>query len=281
MAWTDAARLPVLVRGTGDIGSAIALALFRDGYPVLLHDGTAPATMRRGMAFADAVFDGTAVLDGVTARRVDLSPALVDMLMTRDAVIVTCAPFQDVLGATTWSAIIDARLRKRTKPTPLLGLAPITIGVGPNFVAGETVNFAIETSLDGRQGMIVESGPTSPLAGGPLPLGGVGRERFIYAPVSGRLRTTVRIGAAVAMGAVVATIADTVLVAPLAGVIRGLTHDDVAVASGAKVAEIDPRGDPSKVFGVSERPRCIAEGVHRVFKEIDARASNNAEKSNP
>ncbi|ABO60174.1 carbon monoxide dehydrogenase maturation protein (plasmid) [Burkholderia vietnamiensis] len=163
MASTDAERLPVLVRGTGDIGSAIALALFRDGYPILLHDGPAPTAMRRGMAFTDAVFDGTAVLDGVTARRVD-----------------SCAPFHDVLAVAMWSAIIDARLRKRAIPEPLRGLAPITIGVGPNFVAGETVDFAIETSLDGRQGMIVESGSTSPLAGEPLPLGGVGRERFIY-----------------------------------------------------------------------------------------------------
>lgn len=281
MASTIAARLPVLVRGTGDIGSAIALALFRDGYPILLHDEPAPAAMRRGMAFVDAVFDGAAVLDGVTARRVDLSPALVDMLITRDVVIVTCAAFHDVLVATTWSAIIDARLRKRTIPQPLRGLAPITIGIGPNFVAGETVDFAIETSLDERQGMIVESGSTSPLAGEPLSLGGVGRERFIYAPVTGRLRTTARIGALIGKGAVVATIADIVLLAPPAGVIRGLTRDDVPVASGTKVAEIDPRGDPSKAFGVGERPRRIAEGVHRVFKDADTRASNKAEKDNP
>jgi xanthine dehydrogenase accessory factor len=62
----DAERSPVLVRGVGDVGSAVAAVLFRAGYAVVLHDEPAPATPRRGMAFADAVFDGTAALDGLT-----------------------------------------------------------------------------------------------------------------------------------------------------------------------------------------------------------------------
>ncbi|MDN7941557.1 hypothetical protein QZM76_25215 [Burkholderia multivorans] len=275
MTSTYAARRPVLVRGTGDIGSAVALALYREGYPVLLHDGPAPTDMRRGMAFVDAVFDGTAMLDGVTAHRTDISPALGESLITQDGVFVICAPFVDVLAAVTWSAVIDARLLKRAIPDPLRGLAPLTIGIGPNFVAGETVDFAIETSLDERMGVIVESGPTSPLAGEPLPLGGAGRERFIYAPVAGQLRTTARIGALVVQGAVVATVAGEDLRAPFAGVIRGLTHDDVLVASGTKIAEIDPRGDPSRAFGVGERPRRIAEGVLRVFNNTGAQQKIN------
>ena len=53
-------RAPVLVRGVGEIGSAIAHLLFRAGCPIALHDGPAPTVHRRDMAFADAVFDGTA-----------------------------------------------------------------------------------------------------------------------------------------------------------------------------------------------------------------------------
>src|SRR5262245_28750344 len=59
----------VVVRGVGDIGSAIAHRLFRDGYTVVLHDLPTPTTTRRGMAFADAVFDGHAALEGVHAVR--------------------------------------------------------------------------------------------------------------------------------------------------------------------------------------------------------------------
>src|SRR6266536_1883816 len=60
-----------LVRGVNDVGSAVAHALFRAGYGVVLHDGPSPATSRRGMAFADAVFDGEGILAGVRACRLD------------------------------------------------------------------------------------------------------------------------------------------------------------------------------------------------------------------
>jgi xanthine dehydrogenase accessory factor len=58
--------------------------LFRAGFAVALHDEPAPAAPRRGMAFADAVFDGAAVLDGLTALRVDTSVELRDTLAARE-----------------------------------------------------------------------------------------------------------------------------------------------------------------------------------------------------
>jgi xanthine dehydrogenase accessory factor len=71
----------VLVRGVGDVGSAVAHRLFGAGFAVLLHDGPQPSAPRRGMAFADAVFDGRAVLAGVEAVRAD------DLALCRD-----CSP---------------------------------------------------------------------------------------------------------------------------------------------------------------------------------------------
>src|SRR5579863_6389659 len=65
-------RDPVVVRGSGDVGSAVAHRLFRAGYRVVIHDGPAPSAPRRGMAFTDAVFNGTAILEGVRARRLEL-----------------------------------------------------------------------------------------------------------------------------------------------------------------------------------------------------------------
>ena len=55
----------MLVRGVGDIGSAVAHRLFLAGHLVVVHDGEQPTTTRRGMAFADAIFDGRTTLDGV------------------------------------------------------------------------------------------------------------------------------------------------------------------------------------------------------------------------
>lgn len=92
---------PVLVRAIGDVGSAIAVSLVRAGYPVVVHDEPAPAALRRGMAFVDAVFDGAAELDGVTARRVDFSTALPEA-MGGGNVLVTVAPVQEALNAVSW-----------------------------------------------------------------------------------------------------------------------------------------------------------------------------------
>ena len=59
----------MLVRGIGDIGSAVAHRLFGAGYRVVIHDVPAPASARRGMAFTDAIFDGTVVLASMVVNR--------------------------------------------------------------------------------------------------------------------------------------------------------------------------------------------------------------------
>jgi len=251
-------RQQVLVRGTGDVGSTVAAVLFRAGYRPTLHDEAAPATPRRGMAFADAVFDGAATLDGLTARRVEAADELLRVLSAGE-IPVAVWPIGELLHAAAWSVLIDARMRKRAVPECQRGMAPLTIG--PNFVAGETVDLAIETSWGNRLGAVTTAGAPLPLGGEPQPLGGVGRARFVYAPAAGRFVTVVRIGDRVAEGVVVATIAGTPLCAPIAGVVRGLTRDGLEVSLRTKVIEVDPRGDPAAAFGLDARPRRIAEGI--------------------
>jgi xanthine dehydrogenase accessory factor len=258
---SERASAPVLVRGVGDVGSAVAVVLFRAGYSVALHDDPAPSTPRRGMAFADAVFDGWATLDSLTAVRVQTAAELRHGLNAGDVVPVTTAPFSEVVEATTWAAVVDARMRKRAVPERQRGLAPLTVGLGPNFVAGKTVDLAIETMWGERLGEIVEAGATLPLGGEPRPIGGVGRARFIYAPQAGRFKTAARIGDRVTEGDSVATIDALSLRAPIGGVLRGLTRSGVEVAVRTKVIEVDPRSDPAGAFGWGERPRRIAEGV--------------------
>jgi hypothetical protein len=51
-------RQAVLVRGSGDVGAAVAIVLHRAGFGVAIDEVAAPAAARRGMAFADAVFVG-------------------------------------------------------------------------------------------------------------------------------------------------------------------------------------------------------------------------------
>jgi xanthine dehydrogenase accessory factor len=76
---------------------------------------------------------------------------------------VTAAPFAEIIGAMEWSALIDARMRKRATPECQRGIAPLAIGLGANFLAGENVDVAIETMWGDRLGEIVEAVRLSPL----------------------------------------------------------------------------------------------------------------------
>jgi xanthine dehydrogenase accessory factor len=63
--------LRILIRGANDVGSAIAHRLFMAGNSVVIHEMPQPATTRRRMSFTDAVFDGSASLDGIEAQLIN------------------------------------------------------------------------------------------------------------------------------------------------------------------------------------------------------------------
>lgn len=219
---------------------------------------------RRGMAFADAVFDGQAALDGVQSVRIDDLPKLSRCLLTRIAIPVVVLDLPRILDLVHPDVLVDARMRKRARAEIQRGLAPLTVGLGPGFVAGETTDLVVETSWEAL-GHVIAIGSPLPLAGEPRSIEGYGRERYVYAPVSGVFRTTFHIGDRVNTGEVLARIGTTLLAAPLAGAIRGLTRDGVTVSIGTKVIAVDPR-DPAVTRGIGERPARIAEGVARAIQ---------------
>src|SRR5215217_3049461 len=98
----------VLVRGSGDVGAAVAVVLHRAGYGVAIHEIAAPSAPRRGMAFADAVFDGECVLDGVLARRVDAASALPAAIADRAALAVCVDSIDETLSAVAFDVVVDA-----------------------------------------------------------------------------------------------------------------------------------------------------------------------------
>jgi xanthine dehydrogenase accessory factor len=251
---------PVLVLGAGDVGSAIAHALFTAGFNVALQDGPSPpATPRRGMAFADAFFDEEASLAGVVARRADTPGSLPAIWAAHSLIPFLTSEVEEALTVERWSGVVDARMRKRAIPEDLRRAAPLALGLGPGFVAGTNCHVAIETSWEAL-GKVVAVGATLPLRGEPNPIGGAGRERTIYAAGDGVFRTTHKIGDHVSSDPV-GTLGGTPVPAPMPGVLRGLVRDGVRVRAGAKLVEVDPRGDPALCFGLGERPKRIAAAV--------------------
>jgi xanthine dehydrogenase accessory factor len=256
----------ILVRGSGDIGSAVAHTLFEANYSVVIHDSGKPSATRRKMAFCDAIFDGYALLAGVSAQLFGDPSELTARLAAHDLVALTTLDISQVLSILQPEVLVDARMKKHEQPEIQIALAPFTIGLGPNFIAGETVHAAIETGWNEELGNVIRHGATRPLEGEPQTIAGHARDRYVYSPAAGTFRTALQIGDMVSSGQVVAYVDEIPLCAPISGILRGMTHDGVPVTKKAKIIEVDPRGAQAQISGIAERPRRIAQGVLEAIK---------------
>src|SRR5258706_820330 len=255
----------VLVRGSGDVGSAVAHALYRAGHKVVLHDSPKPAHSRRAMAFVDALYNGVTELDGVLAKRPNSIADVAKMLQCGRAVPIIDEPLEKLMTEVRPEVLVDARMRKREQPEMQRGLARLTIGLGPNFEAGVNTDVAIETMWGDELGAVLWSGRTHNLEGEPQTIAGHARDRYVYAPLGGTFKTSLSIGDLVTEDQELARIGDAVLRAPLAGCLRGLTYDGAVVAQKAKVIEVDPRGGIEAAPRIWEHPQHLAP---RVFEGI-------------
>jgi xanthine dehydrogenase accessory factor len=212
------------------------------------------------MAFVDALFDGGAVLNGLRSKCARDLQDLHVMINCTKAIPLAKEDFVTTAEVVRPDVVIDARMRKRVMPETQRGLAPLSIGLGPNFTTGINADIVIETSWQDL-GRVITEGSALALTGEPRPIEGVSRERNVYAPAAGILTTSRKIGDVVTAGDVVAQLGDLPILAPIAGCIRGLTRSGLRVRQNLKILEIDPRGDPAKCFGIWERPAAIAGGV--------------------
>jgi len=60
----------VLLRGGGDLASGVALRLHRAGIRVVITELPEPLAVRRTVSFAEAVYAGSHIVEGVQARLV-------------------------------------------------------------------------------------------------------------------------------------------------------------------------------------------------------------------
>lgn len=253
-----------VVLGANEIASAIAVFLRRFGRSVVLtHDPVAPV-IRRGMAFADALYDDAPMIEAVAAARIDSATELFEIAAREDVVAVTTLGLTDLLVLGPLDVIVDARMHKRGVMPRLRGLARVTIGLGPGFAARGNCDVAIETRPD-RAGLVLREGTTEPQGSATSQLGGVGAERFVYSEAAGRWRTALDIGARVYKGVVLGHLGGAPIAAPIDGNLRGLARDGAEIPAGVKLIEIDPRGRAAKWTGIDERARVIGEATVRAI----------------
>jgi len=247
-------KTPVIVRGGGELGSAAARLLFHCGCSVTVLERTAPLAVRREVCFAQAVFAGTAHVDDVTGIRVEPQ----DLHDETSYVAVVIDPEGTLLKLRP-KVLVDARMAKRNLGTRK-DQAPLVIGLGPGFVAGEDVHAVVETQRGPLLGSVVWSGPAQVDTGLPSPVLGQTDSRVLRAPRGGVFRGACLIGTRVKAGLVLGQVGGADVVAPISGRVRGLIADGVEVGEGVKVGDIDPREDidPRRL---SDKGRAVAAGV--------------------
>jgi xanthine dehydrogenase accessory factor len=83
------------------------------------------------MAFTDALYEGTACLAGLLAKRARDAEDARPMLSCGRAVVLTDASLQEVVQMVKPDVVVDARMRKRSIPESERDIAPVSIGLGP------------------------------------------------------------------------------------------------------------------------------------------------------
>jgi xanthine dehydrogenase accessory factor len=257
----------VVVRGGNDIASAVAHRLFTAGYPVVILEAPQPLTVRRGMAYASAVYEGRIVLDGVTGEHAPTVERARALLTSRSAIPVVAVADEEILTSLKPAIIVDARLRKRERGASRVTDAPLVIGLGPGFKAGVEAHVVIETNRGPNLGRIITEGEADPYTVEPVEIAGHSKDRYLYAPRAGTFRTSLDLGKFVAAGQIVGHVGGVPLVARVGGIIRGIVKDGLSVTAGAKLVDIDPRSDPAYLSELSKKAWTIANAVLTVMRK--------------
>ncbi len=255
----------IVVRGGNDIASATAHRLFTSGFSVVILESPQPLTVRRGMAYASAVYEGAITLEGVTASRAR-TPEEAAELLAAHAAIPVVASADAGLHALHPDVIVDARLRKKERSASRVADAPLVIGLGPGFTAGVEAHIVIETNRGPNLGRIITEGDADPYTGEPIKIAGHGRDRYLYAPKAGTFRTSLDLGRPVEAGQTAGFVDDVSVVTAVGGIIRGIVKDGLAVRAGAKLVDIDPRRDPAALSQLSPKAWTIADAVLQVIR---------------
>lgn len=293
-------NLLIICRGAGDLATGIIHRLHRAGHRVIALETDYPAAIRRQVSFCEAVYDGSAAVEGVTAR---LVPALADAETDTE----TCSGINDTPAAhivsEKWDSsaieavleagevpllidpkgesiallkpdvVVDAIIAKKNLGTTI-NMAPLVIGVGPGFTAGQDVHLVIESMRGHNLARIITDGMAQPNTGVPGNIAGFTSERVIHAPAAGYIHDVRKIGDIVQKGDEIARIypdkesydnalSEYVPVnATITGIIRGLIREGYYFRKGFKIADIDPReSELTNCFTISDKARSIAGSV--------------------
>ena len=238
----------IIVRGGGDLATGTIHRLWSAELRVLVLETTQPAAIRRQVALCEAVYEGETTVEGLRAVRIETLEQA-QSVWAQSAVPVLVDPEGACIARAKPDVVVDAILAKRNLGTRR-NMAPLTIALGPGFVAGQDVDAVVETKRGHRLGRIIREGSAIPNTG-----------------IPGIFMNVRKIGDFVEKGETIATIRtpdgkDIPVTAQISGILRGLLRSGYPVTPGFKIADIDPRREElSNCFLISDKSRCIAGSV--------------------
>ena len=255
----ELARLVVLIKGGGEVASAVAHKLFRAHFRVCMTEISHPVAVSRGVAFCEAIFDGEKQVEGVVAKLIssaqDISPTWAESKLP-----IIVDPQASIRNSLHPDVIVDAIMAKKNLGTKI-SHAPLVIGLGPGFSIGEDVHMIVETNNTENLGKVILSGEAEPDTGIPLGIGGLTQERVLHSPTKGLFHSVREIGDLVVAGDTVVRVGNRPVKAQIDGVLRALLRDGLEVDKQTKLGEIDPSGDKQVCYTIRPRMRAIAGGV--------------------
>ncbi len=143
---TRCSRLLAVVIGSAELGSAIAVRLSKSGLAVVVCDEVDPPWIRRGMAFTDAWYFGSACVDSVQATFCASLRSIPTVLANRPTIAATTWSWPGVAAGLNAGIVIDARCFHAGTLPNLIASAPdgvLTVGIGPSFIPGDSAHITI------------------------------------------------------------------------------------------------------------------------------------------
>ncbi|KAL0245886.1 hypothetical protein GEMRC1_007103 [Eukaryota sp. GEM-RC1] len=178
----------IIIRGAGELATSIAHRLAKVSFTVLCLEVERPLCVRTTISFASTILSssGSCTVEGITAQKAS-NINDVFTIWEQKKVAVLNAPHlsPELLSSIKPLAIVDAMMTKTNSNGTHLSLAPLTIGLGPGFTAGEDVHFVIETCRGHDLGRINSKGKAIANTGIPGEIGSKTHERLLRACCDG------------------------------------------------------------------------------------------------
>ena len=252
-------RRLIIVRGAGDLATAVIIRLSNAGYDVLALETEKPTQVRRNVSFAEAVYEKEHTVEGIRAVLIDDADEAFHAF-DRHEVPVLIDPEGKSIGRLRPMVVVDAIMAKRNLGTHR-SMAPLVIALGPGFSAPGDVDIVIETQRGHNLGRIIRNGSAAPNTGIPGNIAGFSSERVIRSTGEGVFRGIRTFGDIVRKGDTIAYVGEEAQKATIDGMIRGMLHSGLMVTEGFKIADIDPRGEKAIHTTPSDKAYAIAGGV--------------------